>query len=949
MTKPLKENLFSASAGEDALYAAMRETIRMVGRMLGEIIRDQEGETVFNLIETIRKTAVRAKKEPDALLRLTALLKSLGRRETIPVVRAFSCFSHLANIVVETFEERRYRLARIAGEPEPAGSMAHALDRLEQAGVSGETVKALLKEALISPVLTAHPTEVRRKSMLDNEREIARLLAALEGELTPGERRRVTERLAARIAVLWQTRLLRDSRLSVEEEINNALSYYRITFLRQVPEMCLAVDDAVNRRWKIASGNHAGQNAVSGCYFRMGSWIGGDRDGNPNVNAQTLLTAIKRQSCLVMGAYLEAVHTLGAELSLSSRLMPVSPELAALAAASEDTAPHREDEPCRRALIAIYNRLAATARELDMPELPRPPVASARPYADSCAFAADLGILAASLRRHAAGRPACLRLDALQTAVEVFGFHLATLDLRQSAEVHEHTVAELFSAARVEPDYAGLPEERKTALLLAELAQPRLLYSPFIAYSDQTAAELDIFRTARRIRRRYGTQAIRHNIISQTETVSDILEAFLLQKETGLWTPPETEKQPAEPGLMVIPLFETVRDLQRASAVMAEALAMPLVRRVIQRQGNCQEIMLGYSDSNKDGGYVASNWALYRAEQELGALFARQGIRLRFFHGRGGTVGRGGGPTYEAILAQPAGAVNGQIRLTEQGETIAAKYSHPEIGARNLEMMVAATLEASLLPQPENGKNPLPHFEAAMEELSRLACRAYRRLVYDTPGFADYFFQSTPIAEIARLNIGSRPPSRKNTRNIADLRAIPWSFSWGQCRVLLPGWYGFGSAVAAWLDEAENSAARQKRQELLQTMYREWPFFRTMLSNMDMVLSKTDMQIAKAYSHLVKDEACRAAVFAAILEEHARTTTAFETVTGTAGRLANNPRLARALRDRLAYINPLNHLQIELLKRQRTITAALKNTDASARRAIHLSINGIAAGMRNTG
>lgn len=937
--------------------APEKEDIRMLGRMLGDTIREKEGQDIFNLVEKVRQTAVSFRRNPDICSAdtLNSLLKNLSRNQAISVVRAFSYFSHLANIAVDKHANLTYRQALISGAPPEKGSLNYALDQLDKAGVSGADIKKSLKKTFISPVLTAHPTEVQRKSTLDSEREIARLLAEHGTSLTPKEKKYNTEMLAAQIAALWQTRLLRYTRLSVADEINNALSYYRTTFLRELPELYNAIQEEIGERYPESVDGIAAPGSESK-YLQMGSWIGGDRDGNPNVNADTMLHALERQSHLVMEFYLEEIHNLGAELSISSLLNHVSPELQELANTSSDTSLHRVDEPYRRALIAIYSRLAATARDYGMTNLQRSEIGTGEPYATPEEFGADLNILIDSLNQNAGELLVRIRLGALKAAVDIFGFHLATLDMRQSSDIHERILTEIFATAQVEPDYASLSEEKKVELLINELSQPRLLYSPFAQYSEETTSELKILRTARYIREQYGKRAITNYIISHTETVSDILEVYLLQKESGLLRPKlqEGSNTPqwndAEADLMAIPLFEMIPDLRLASAIMKETMSIPLVRNLIRKQGDLQEVMLGYSDSNKDGGYTTSNWELYKAEKQLVELFNQTGVRLRLFHGRGGTVGRGGGPTYEAILAQPHGTVNGQIRLTEQGEMIASKFAHPEIGSRNLELLVAATLEASLMPEDQNKKyaDKMHDFESALEEISDLAYKAYRKLVYETPGFTDYFFQSTPITEIAELNIGSRPASRKSSRRIEDLRAIPWSFSWGQCRVLLPGWYGFGSAITQWLDEADASVKNRKI-ALLQSMYREWPFFESMLSNMDMVLAKSDLAIAYRYSELVTDKNLRDTVFSAICAEHQRTLSSFEIITNEKERLVNNPMLARALKDRLAYIDPLNHLQVELIKRHRNPGNNPENLDARATRGIHLSINGIAAGMRNTG
>jgi phosphoenolpyruvate carboxylase len=931
--------------------APLKEDIRLLGRLLGDVLRDQEGEAVFQVVETIRQTAVRFRREsdPKAGADLDKLLKKLTRDQTVSVVRAFSYFSHLANIAEDQHHNRRRRAHLLAGSAPQKSSVAYALAKLGDAGVPATAVRAFFKEALISPVLTAHPTEVQRKSILDAERGIAQLLAERDRPLTPKELARNDQMLHACIATLWQTRMLRYSKLTVADEIENALSYYRITFLRELPALYDDIEAEIAARFPQKPAR-AGNTLPP--FMQMGSWIGGDRDGNPNVNAATMQHALTRQSTAILDFYLEEVHALGAELSISTLLVGVSPELQALADASPDISEHRGDEPYRRALIGLYARLAATARTLGAAHVLRQEVGPAAPYASATEFTRDLQILIDSLTTHHGAILAQQRLAPLKRASEVFGFHLATLDMRQSSDVHERVLAELFARANVAQDYASLPEQAKVDLLLAELAEPRLLHSPYLAYSDETNAELAVLQAARNIRRRYGERAIRNYIISHTETVSDLLEVFLLQKETGLlqcdW---QGSSEEAASELMVIPLFETIPDLRHAAEIMQRTMALPQVRRLIETQGNLQEVMLGYSDSNKDGGFLTSNWELYKAETRLVEVFDAAGVTLRLFHGRGGTVGRGGGPSYEAILAQPAGTVNGQIRLTEQGEIIASKFSNPEIGRRNLELLVAATLEASLTPHAtdDSRARKLEEFERVMEELSDRAYHAYRNLVYETPGFTDYFFASTPIAEIAELNIGSRPASRKASRRIEDLRAIPWGFSWGQCRLLLPGWYGFGSAVASWLDEARDTKEKNRKIATLRAMFKEWPFFATLLSNMDMVLAKTDLAVASRYAGLVADKKLRNSVFKRIVDEQERTTACLTAITGARERLANNPLLARSIKNRFAYLDPLNHLQVELIKRHRAAAAEGRTTDERVRRGIHLSINGIAAGLRNTG
>ncbi|KVG75366.1 phosphoenolpyruvate carboxylase [Burkholderia ubonensis] len=925
------------------------EDIRFLGRLLGDVVREQEGDAVFDVVETIRQTAVKFRREDDreAAQTLEKKLRKLTPEQTVSVVRAFSYFSHLANIAEDRHHNRRRRIHALAGSAPQPGTVAFALDQLKQAGGASKGVlQRFFDDALIVPVLTAHPTEVQRKSILDAQHDIARLLAERDQELTARERQHNEAMLRARVTALWQTRMLRDARLTVGDEIENALSYYRATFLDELPALYGDIEAALAEH---------GLPARVPAFFQMGSWIGGDRDGNPNVTATTLDEAIHRQSAVILEHYLEQVHKLGAELSVSNLLVGANDAVKALAAASPDQSPHRVDEPYRRALIGIYTRLAASARvRLGEGTVPvrsagrgAAPV-RATPYADSEEFVRDLKVLMESLDEHHGASLAAPRLAPLARAAEVFGFHLASIDLRQSSDIHEAVVAELFARAGVEADYAALAEEDKLRVLLAALADPRPLRSPYFEYSALAQSELGVFEKARAVRAQFGPRAVRNYIISHTETVSDLVEVLLLQKETGLLDGAFGAKHGgAKNGLMVIPLFETIPDLRDASRIMREYFALPGVDALVAHQGGEQEVMLGYSDSNKDGGFLASNWELYRAELALVDLFHERGITLRLFHGRGGTVGRGGGPTYQAILSQPPGTVNGQIRLTEQGEVIASKFANPEIGRRNLETVVAATLEASLLPQ-SNAPAQLPAFEAAMQTLSDTAMAAYRALVYETPGFTDYFFSSTPITEIAELNIGSRPASRKlqdpKHRRIEDLRAIPWGFSWGQCRLLLTGWYGFGSAVAAYLDGTKDAAERSKRLALLKKMNKTWPFFSNLLSNMDMVLAKTDLAVASRYAQLVADKKLRKHVFERIVAEWERTSQALAEITGQDTRLATNPLLARSIKNRFPYLDPLNHLQVELIKRHRA-----GDTNARLRRGIHLTINGIAAGLRNTG
>ena len=919
------------------------EDIRLLGRILGDVIREQEGAEIYELIEKIRKLSVAFRRDADhdADKALKKLLKGLPGDHAVRVIRGFTYFSHLANLAEDRHHIRRRVIHERVGDTQE-GSIEVALQRLRWAGITPKIISQTLAHSFVSPVLTAHPTEVQRQSILSAERDIAELLRerdeikaraavvnAAKDALSPKELANNEQRMRARVMQLWQTRLLRFSKLTVADEIENSLSYYESTFLREIPKIYASLEEAL------------GVHPVAP-FLRMGQWIGGDRDGNPNVNAQTLQHALKRQAEVALRHYLTEVHYLGSELSLSAMLVDFPPAMKALAEKSPDTNAHRMDEPYRRALTGMYSRLAATLKELTGGEAARHAIEPQNPYADAGSFLADLKIIQASLNSHHAQALAAQRLAPLIRAVEVFGFHLATVDLRQSSDQHEKVVSELLQKARIEKDYASLEEPQQRALLMTLLNDARPLRIPGESYSEHTLSELAIFEAALTARAQYGEEAIRHYIISHTETVSDLLEVLLLQKEVGLMRGTLDDK--AKVDLIVVPLFETIEDLRNSASIMREFYALPGIANLVKRSGAEQDIMLGYSDSNKDGGIFTSNWELYRAEVALVEDFDRlansHNIQLRMFHGRGGTVGRGGGPSYQAILAQPPGTVRGQIRLTEQGEVIGSKYANPEIGRRNLETLVAATLEATLL-QPT--KTAPRNFLETAAQLSEASMAAYRHLVYETAGFNDYFFGATPIREIAELNIGSRPASRKANQKIEDLRAIPWGFSWGQCRLTLPGWFGFGSAVEKFLDRPTDKE-RKAALALLQKMVKQWPFFKTLLSNIDMVLAKSDLALASRYSELVSDVKLRKKIFAAIETEWHRTADVMTLLTGEKHRLANNPALARSIRHRFPYIDPLNHLQVELIRRYREGKA-----DERVQRGIHISINGIAAGLRNTG
>ncbi len=908
--------------------APLQHDIRLLGRILGDIVREHEGEAAFDTIERIRLSGLHFHRDGDSKAgeELKALTIDLDAARAIRIIRAFGQFSHLANVAEDQHHIRRARAHAKAGDTERDGSMLVALRRAKKAGVTRAALEEYLRHALCAPVLTAHPTEVRRRSSIVREQEIAALLDARDRvDFTPEERDENDVALRRSVLTLWQTRTVRDTRLRVLDEVANGTSYFESSLLRCLP----AFYTRFARNLQETSEDWAGIQTPS--FLRAGSWIGGDRDGNPYVTADVLRRAARMQSEVALRFYLNEVDALGAELSLDDRLAHATEALVQLAEQnSGGRSGSREHEPYRRALGSIYARLAATSRALVGVDSARKPMMDAPAYSNPEELRGDLNVLAASLRETGLGELEAGRLAHLRRAVDVFGFHLADLDLRQNSDVHERVIGELFGAEN--QDYLALDEAGRVEALLGELGHARPLASPYFAYSEETASELEIFRAAAEVRARFGDVAVPHYVISKAGSVSDVLEVGVLLKEVGLLKPRENWL-----GADIAPLFETITDLQHSARIVDELLSLPLYRRLLASRGDVQEVMLGYSDSNKDGGYLTSVWELFKAQTALAETAKRHGVRLRLFHGRGGTVGRGGGPSYQAILAQPPGAVQGAIRVTEQGEVISAKYSNPEIARRNIETLAAATLEASLIPNPSNA--PTPEFRQAMDELSADAHRAYRALVYETEGFETYFWQSTVINEIANLNIGSRPASRARSRRIEDLRAIPWVFSWAQCRLMLPGWFGFGTAVAQF---SERHGA--KGMDLLRQMYREWPFFATTLSNMDMVLGKSDIRIAERYGQLVDDRGLAARIFARIAEEWRGCIDAVLKISEQSKLLEKNPLLARSIRNRFPYVDPLHYIQVDLLRRQRAGEA-----DPALVEGIHLTINGIAAALRNSG
>jgi len=905
----------------------LREDIRLLGRILGDTIRNQEGEELFEAMERIRRTSISFHRDQDQRGReeLEAGLNSLSLPDATRMIRAGCLFSQLANIAEDQHRIRQARTTAREGLPAGPGTMAFALARAREAGIAGSQLQRYFATALVSPVLTAHPTEVRRMSGIARELEIAKHLAERDRVLaTPEEEQAREDALRATILTLWQTYILRRNRPRVLDEVSNGLLYYETTFLRTLPQFYATLEDQLR-----ASDPSLSEFDLAS-FFRLGSWIGGDRDGNPFVTAPILREALRLHSRRALSFLLQELNALIGELSLDTRLVGVSADLLLLAESPDNVSEHREEEPYRRAIATVIARLSSTAAALGHDDIASGSAETASAYVKSTELADDLSLLHRSLEANGSALLARGRLRSLRRAADVFGFHLAGIDLRQNADVHERVVAELFKTSGFD-GYSVIDEAARIERLLDEIRSDRQLASSLSTYSDETTSELAIGRAAAEAHLLYGEGSVPNYVISKTDAVSDILEVALLLKEAGLLHPDS-----AELAVNIVPLFETIEDLRNCPRIMDQLFAIPDYVALLKSRGGVQEVMLGYSDSNKDGGFLTASWEIYKAEIALIEVFRRHGIVLRLFHGRGGSVGRGGGPSYQAILGQPGGAVQGAIRVTEQGEVIAAKYSNPELGRVNLELLAAATLEATLLHSDQAA--PRDEYLDVMESLSTEAYRAYRGLIYETAGFEDYFWQSTVISEIANLNIGSRPASRTKSRRIEDLRAIPWVFSWSQCRLMLPGWYGFGTAVRSYL------AANPEGMAVLQEMHAGWPFFQAMLSNMEMVLAKSNISIASRYADLVQDAGLRESIFGQLRKEWELSIEMLLAVAKQAALLEHYPLLARSIQNRFPYLDPLNHLQVELLRRHRGGDA-----DERVVEGIRLTINGIASGLRNSG
>ena len=892
-------------AADAATTRSVRQNMRLLSALLDDAIAELEGDAAAARVAVARATAVEAKETGDPAA-LRELAEGLDLDGAVFLARAFALDAALADIAEDVTGRRRF------AETEAGFSTEERRPRTlpEALRMVGEAALPALAELRVAPVLTAHPTEMRRRSTADREVEITRLMALRRHHLPRDLDRRIRDELFREVALLWLTRLNRPDRITVADEVRNMLEIVRRALLPAL--------EALYEGWA----DELGRDELP-AVLALGTWIGGDRDGHPGVDGVTLRAALAAQADLLLGRYVEAAARLRDDLALSTTMTQVTPELQALADLAGETNVHRSDEPYRTAMIGVHARLLATLHAIA-----EGPPAPGDPYAGPEALLADLVTVRDSLVRHGGERLVGHRLPHLIQLVRVCGFHLLTLDLRQNSDVHERTLAELFAAVEPQIDYLALDEAQRVDLLLGELADRRLLRTPFAQYGEETLKELGVVDAAARALADFGPKALGRYVVSKSSSLSDVLEPLVLLKQAGLV---EGGPRPST-RILVSPLFETIADLSAGPDILRRWLALPQAKSLLA--GRVQECMLGYSDSNKDGGFLASRRGAAEGAAALAQVAREAGVKLQFFHGRGGSVGRGGGPTAETVLAQPPGTVQGRIRLTEQGEMIQRLYGDTPTARSNLDALAGATLVAGLRAPLGEGAAGEPGAEAALTRLSEAAFRAYRALVYDDPQFEDFFWSATPVAEVAGLKIGSRPASRTQSRRIEDLRAIPWVFSWSQARIFLPGWYGVASGVRdAGLTAGDLAGIAEAA-----------PFLQPALHGMELALAQSDMAIAARYAALASDRAAGERIFDAIRREREA---AVELVLGARGGselLDDRPELAESVAFAAPVIDALNHLQVELLARRRR-----GEDDPRLTLALQLTVNGVAAGLRNTG
>ncbi|SNE88911.1 phosphoenolpyruvate carboxylase [Streptococcus pneumoniae] len=886
--------------------SVVQEEVLILTELLEDITKNMLAPETFEKIIQLKELSTQ-----EDYQGLNRLVTSLSNDEMVYISRYFSILPLLINISEDV--DLAYEINHQNNiDQDYLGKLSTTIKLVAEK----ENAVEILEHLNVVPVLTAHPTQVQRKSMLDLTNHIHSLLRKYRDvKLGLINKDKWYNDLRRYIEIIMQTDMIREKKLKVTNEITNAMEYYNSSFLKAVPHL--------TTEYKRLAQAH-GLNLKQAKPITMGMWIGGDRDGNPFVTAETLKQSALTQCEVIMNYYDKKIYQLYREFSLSTSIVNVSKQVREMARQSKDNSIYREKELYRRALFDIQSKIQATKTYLIEDE------EVGTRYETANDFYKDLIAIRDSLLENKGESLISGDFVELLQAVEIFGFYLASIDMRQDSSVYEACVAELLKSAGIPSRYSELSEEEKCDLLLKELEEdPRILSATHAEKSELLAKELAIFKTARVLKDKLGDDVIRQTIISHATSLSDMLELAILLKEVGLV---DTERARVQ----IVPLFETIEDLDHSEETMRKYLSLSLAKKWIDSRNNYQEIMLGYSDSNKDGGYLSSCWTLYKAQQQLTAIGDEFGVKVTFFHGRGGTVGRGGGPTYEAITSQPLKSIKDRIRLTEQGEVIGNKYGNKDAAYYNLEMLVSAAINR-MITQKKSDTNTPNRYEAIMDQVVDRSYDIYRDLVFGNEHFYDYFFESSPIKAISSFNIGSRPAARKTITEIGGLRAIPWVFSWSQSRVMFPGWYGVGSSFKEFINKNPENIA------ILRDMYQNWPFFQSLLSNVDMVLSKSNMNIAFEYAKLCEDEQVKA-IYETILNEWQVTKNVILAIEGHDELLADNPYLKASLDYRMPYFNILNYIQLELIKRQRR-----GELSSDQERLIHITINGIATGLRNSG
>jgi len=922
-------------SGQHSNHQMLRRDVRFLGNILGEVLVHQGGTELLDIVEKIREMSktLRSNFLPEVYEEFTAIIRTLDGDVRLKVIRAFAIYFQLVNIAEQTHRIRRKRdYERSAGENIQPRSIESIVSELKQQGIPAEEVQDILKNISLELVMTAHPTEATRRAVLDIHKRIADQMLELDNPtLTHRERETLREKLLSEVVTLWQTNELRERKPTVIDEVRNGMYYFDETLFEAIPTVYEELERCLNKYYPE-------QNWHAPMYLRFGSWIGGDRDGNPSVRSNVTWETLLIHRAQALQKYEEALKECLGYLSFSTTLVKVSDELLQSIAKDREELelkyckPWRNDtEPYRVKLTYMIERMEntrnGTAEEKERYQSPED-------------LLEDLYIIDRSLRTHHADVPANEYVRKLIRQVELFGFHLASLDIRQHSQEHEAAMQEILAKMGIVDQYSALSEEEKIELLARLLDDPRPLTSPYLDYSESTQECLEVFRTVRKAQDTFGVRSIRSYLISMAEGASDILEVLVLGKEAGLFQ--KNSNGTYRSTFQAVPLFETIDDLHAAPDIMRTLFKIDTYRKSIDALDGIQEIMLGYSDSSKDGGTLTANWELWVALNSITEAGNEFGVTLKFFHGRGGALGRGGMPLHRSILAQPPHTVGGGIKITEQGEVLSSRYSLQGIAYRSLEQATFALIKAAVLARYPAGLPEERKYESYMESMSSAALKKYQDLVFGDPDFLKFFRESTPLPEIGELNIGSRPSKRKNSDRFEDLRAIPWVFAWTQSRYLFPAWYGAGTGLQSFVNGGEDRLA------ILQEMYEKWSFFQGLIDNLQMALAKADLLISKQYASMIQDETVRQRIFSEIEKEYHLTSDMILKITGQEEILDNVPVIQESIRLRNPYVDPLSYFQVRLLSELRSIRERNED-DTELLREVLLTINGIAAGLRNTG